>query len=92
MPSADFTVIGSLAYKLALVAAGRFDGLVSLRSCHDWDIAAAALLIKESGGFLGDGAGRPIRLNQSTFRHGGLVAAGTQSLYNDLVGRLGAIR
>lgn len=91
MPDADFTTIGSLAYKLALVAAGRFSGLVSLRSCHDWDIAAAALLLKESGAWLGDGSGRPIRLNQSTLRHGGLVAAGRKSLYKDLVSRLEAI-
>lgn len=91
MPSADFTTIGSLAYKLALVAAGRFDGLVSLRSCHDWDIAAAVLLLEESGAWLGDGSGRPIRLNQTTLRHAGLVAAGAEPLYNALVSRLETI-
>ena len=42
--------MGSLAYKLALVAAGRFDGLISRRASHDWDIAAAQLLIGEAGG------------------------------------------
>ncbi|MGI9419024.1 MAG: inositol monophosphatase family protein [Geminicoccaceae bacterium] len=92
MPDADFTTIGSLAYKLALVAAGRFSGLVSLRSCHDWDIAAAVLLLKECGAWLADGSGRPIRLNQSTLRHGGLVAAGSISLYKSLVSRLETIR
>ncbi|MDH3658844.1 MAG: 3'(2'),5'-bisphosphate nucleotidase CysQ [Alphaproteobacteria bacterium] len=91
MPDAAFTTIGSLAYKLALVAAGRYSGLVSLRSCHDWDIAAAALLLEESGAWLGDGEGRPIRLNQSTLRHGGLVAAGAEPLYNALVSRLATI-
>lgn len=91
MPEADFTTIGSLAYKLALVAAGRFSGLVSLRSCHDWDIAAAVLLLEECGAWLSDGAGHPIRLNQSTLRHGGLVAAGRQSLYNELVSRLAVV-
>ena len=88
MPDADFTTIGSLAYKLALVAAGRFSGLISLRSCHDWDIAAAALLLSEAGARLGDGAGQPIQLNQSSLRHGGLVAAGTEPLYTQLVSRL----
>ncbi len=91
MPDADFTIIGSLAFKLALVAAGRFSGLVSLRTCHDWDIAAAVLLLKECGAWLGDGSGHPIKLNQSTLRHGGLVAAGQKSLYKDLVSRLAAI-
>ncbi|MGI9509746.1 MAG: inositol monophosphatase family protein [Geminicoccaceae bacterium] len=92
MPDAAFTTIGSLAYKLALVAAGRYDGLVSLRSCHDWDIAAAALIISESGAQLGDGAGRSIKLNQSLTSHGGLVAAGTEPLYSALVDRLRTIR
>lgn len=92
MPDAAFTTIGSLAYKLALVAAGRFSGLVSLRSCHDWDIAAAVLLITESGTWLSDGAGCPIQLNQAITKHRGLVAAGTEPLYNDLVSRLATIR
>ena len=91
MPDAAFTTIGSLAYKLALVAAGRFSGLVSLRACHDWDIAAAALLLTESGARLGDGSGRPIRLNRSTLSHRGLVAAGTEPLYSALVSRLETI-
>ncbi len=91
MPEAEFTTIGSLAYKLALVAAGRFSGLVSLRSCHDWDIAAAVLLLKECGAWLGDGSGHPIRLNQSTLRHRGLVAAGRNNLYKELVSRLETI-
>lgn len=92
MPTASFTTIGSLAYKLALVAAGRFSGLVSLRSCHDWDIAAAVLILKEAGAHLADGAGHPIRLNQSSLRHAGLVAAGTEPLYNALVSRLEMLR
>ena len=52
MPEATFTDLSSLAYKLALVAAGRFDGLISLRASHDWDLAAAQLLIAEAGGRL----------------------------------------
>ena len=87
-PEASFTTIGSLAYKLALVAAGRFDGLVSLRSCSDWDIAAAVLLLEEAGARLSDGQGLPVRLNQSTVRHHGLVAAGSDPLYNACLSRL----
>ncbi len=92
MSEASFTTIGSLAYKLALVAAGRYSGLVSLRSCSDWDIAAAVLILKESGALISDGDGRPIRLNQSTLRHAGLVAAGSEPLYTALVSRLETIR
>ncbi len=91
MPEASFTTIGSLAYKLALVAAGRFSGLVSLRSCNDWDIAAALLLLREAGAPVGDGEGRPIRLNKPASTHRGLVAAGSEALYTLLVKRLATI-
>ncbi|MGI9450576.1 MAG: inositol monophosphatase family protein, partial [Geminicoccaceae bacterium] len=92
MQGASFKTIGSIAYKLALVAAGRFDGLVSLRATNDWDLAAAILLISEAGGQLSDAAGQPLVLNGPTLRHQGLVAAGTGSLYNELVNRLETIR
>ncbi|MGH6943831.1 MAG: inositol monophosphatase family protein [Geminicoccaceae bacterium] len=90
MPEAEFTAIGSLAYKLALVAAGRFDGLVSLRASHDWDLAAALLLIEEAGGRISEAHGAAIRLNKPDPRHEGLAAAGTASLHAALVARLAA--
>jgi myo-inositol-1(or 4)-monophosphatase len=90
IPEATFTTIGSLAYKLALVASGRFDGLVSLRPSHDWDIAAAQLLVREAGGRLTDAAGRPIVLNRDPPRHFGLAAAGTGGLHAAIVARLEA--
>jgi myo-inositol-1(or 4)-monophosphatase len=88
IPEARFTTIGSLAYKLALIAEGRFDGLVSLRASHDWDIAAAQLLASEAGGRLTDAAGRPVVLNQETPRHAGLAVAGTLRLHEALLARL----
>jgi myo-inositol-1(or 4)-monophosphatase len=88
MPEAQFTPMSSLAYKLALVAAGRFDGLISLRASHDWDLAAAALLISEAGGRLSGADGRPLALNQPEPRHAGLAAAGTTALHRALVARL----
>ena len=88
MPEAHFTPMSSLAYKLALVAAGRFDGLISLRASHDWDLAAAALLISEAGGRLSGADGRPLALNLPTPRHSGLAAAGTTALHRALVARL----
>jgi myo-inositol-1(or 4)-monophosphatase len=91
MPEAHFTSMSSLAYKLALVAAGRFDGLVSLRASHDWDLAAAALLIGEAGGRLSGADGKPLALNQPSPRHSGLAAAGTTALHRALVARLRAV-
>jgi myo-inositol-1(or 4)-monophosphatase len=88
IPEGQFTTMGSLAYKLALVAAGRFDGLISLRACHDWDLAAAALLIGEAGGRISEADGRALVLNTPALRHEGLAAAGTTALHRALVTRL----
>jgi myo-inositol-1(or 4)-monophosphatase len=88
IPEVQFTTMGSLAYKLALVAAGRFDGLVSLRASHDWDLAAAVLLIGEAGGRISEAGGGPVVLNKPATRHEGLAAAGTTALHRALVTRL----
>lgn len=90
IPEAEFTPMGSLAYKLALVAAGRFDGLVSLRASHDWDLAAASLLIGEAGGRISAADGAPLILNKPAVSHNGLAAAGTTALHRALVARLRA--
>jgi myo-inositol-1(or 4)-monophosphatase len=88
IPEGQFTAMGSLAYKLALIAAGRFDGLVSLRVSHDWDLAAAVLLIGEAGGRISEAHGGPLVLNKPAIRHEGLAAAGTTALHRALVARL----
>ena len=80
IPTAALSSLGSLAYKLALVAAGRYDGYLSWRRTHDWDIAAAVLLLDEAGGRIADAAGGPIRLNQPEPVHSGILAAGAGAL------------
>ena len=42
--------MGSIAYKLGLVAAGKGDICISLKPKSDWDIGAGVALIKSSGG------------------------------------------
>lgn len=84
LPEARFRTIGSLAYKLALVAAGRFDGLISLRRTHDWDVAAADLLVREAGGRLTSPAGEELTLNRPEPLHHGLIA-GPPALHGKLV-------
>ena len=42
---------GSIAYKLALVAAGLADATWTLTPKHEWDIAAGVALIHAAGGF-----------------------------------------
>ncbi len=44
----------SLAYRLCLVAEGRFDAMLTLRDSWEWDIAAGALIASEAGAVLTD--------------------------------------
>jgi myo-inositol-1(or 4)-monophosphatase len=48
-------VVGSIAISAAYVAAGRFDAMLSLRSCRSVDAAAAQLIVREAGGEVGFG-------------------------------------
>ncbi|MCX7558028.1 3'(2'),5'-bisphosphate nucleotidase CysQ [Sulfitobacter sp. F26204] len=66
----------SLAYRLALVAEGRFDAMVTLRRSWEWDIAAGALIITEAGGIAQDRTGAELRFNNPDPRLNGVVAGG----------------
>ena len=70
--------VPSLAYRLALVADGRLAaGLASSNAC-DWDIAAADLLLSESGATLADHSGVERLYTAPDPRHPALTAAPTQ--------------
>jgi len=47
-----FRGVGSIAINLAYVAAGRMDGMISLRPCRSVDAAAGQLIVREAGGAL----------------------------------------
>ncbi len=47
--AARLRVMGSLALSLCHLAAGRVDGVVSLKAARSVDIAAAQLLVRECG-------------------------------------------
>lgn len=53
----------STAYRMCLVASGAFDAAVALAAKHDWDLAAADLIVSEAGGVCGDHLGRPFAYN-----------------------------
>jgi myo-inositol-1(or 4)-monophosphatase len=67
--------IPSLAYRLAMIADGRMDATLVMPSAHDWDLAAAHLILKNAGGRLTDADGREPRYNGAIPRHDVLVAA-----------------
>ncbi len=50
-------VVGAIAISAAYVAAGRFDAMLSLRSCRSVDAAAAQLIVREAGGAVSFGDG-----------------------------------
>jgi myo-inositol-1(or 4)-monophosphatase len=75
LPQAQVIAIGSLAYKLVLIAAGRLDGYISLRRSKDWDLAAADLILHEAGAVMTDAGGMPIAYDQPEPSRRGLVAA-----------------
>jgi myo-inositol-1(or 4)-monophosphatase len=50
-------VVGAIAISAAYVAGGRFDAMLSLRSCRSVDAAAAQLIVREAGGSVAFGAG-----------------------------------
>jgi len=77
----------SLAYRMALVAQGRFDGMLTLRPSWEWDIAAGDLILREAGGTCTDRTGRPLRFNNPNPRLNGVVGAGSE-LHKVLMGRL----
>jgi myo-inositol-1(or 4)-monophosphatase len=68
--------VRSLALRLARVAQGAFDVAFAGGNSHDWDLAAADLLVHEAGGALTAFGGAPLTYNRPVPRHGTLVAAG----------------
>lgn len=68
--------IPSLAYRLALVATGEIDGAFVHAGAHDWDIAAADLILSEVGGCILTPDGEPVRYTATRQRAPSLLAAG----------------
>ena len=66
----------SLALRIARVAAGTLDLAFASSNSHDWDLAAADLLVHEAGGALTTFAGQRLIYNRAEPLHGALVAAG----------------
>ena len=71
---------GSVAYKLACVAAGLADATISLVPKNEWDIAAGFCLVHAAGGQTFDLTGKQRRFNQPNPLLNGLLAAGNPLL------------
>lgn len=76
--NAPFTLrsMGSVAYKLARVAAGLADATWTLVPKHEWDIAAGVALVEAAGGVARDLSQTPLTFNHENPLLQGLVACG----------------
>ena len=68
--------VGSVAFKLALVAAGRADFWLSAAPKSEWDVCAGDLLVREAGGTFSELARSERRYNQLDVLLQPLLAAG----------------
>jgi myo-inositol-1(or 4)-monophosphatase len=68
--------VGSVAYKLALVAAGLADATWTLVPKHEWDVAAGTALVQAAGGVVRNLDGTPVTFNSRKPWLPGLIAAG----------------
>jgi len=68
--------VHSLALRMARTAHGELDAAIAGGNSHDWDLAAADLLVHEAGGLLTALDGRTLTYNRPDPVHGVLVAGG----------------
>ena len=73
----------SVAYRLALVGDGSFDGMLSFRQSWEWDIAAGSLIAARAGAKVCDIDGNQVRFNSPSAQSNG-VFAGSSALFKDL--------
>jgi myo-inositol-1(or 4)-monophosphatase len=86
--------VHSLALRFARVAQGRIDAALAGGNSHDWDLAAADLLVHEAHGVMTTTAGETIMYNRPTPTHEALLAAGRSRhrALSDIIGRSGHSR
>ncbi len=73
-PEITFQGFGSIAYALALQAAGHVDMTLNPGNQNEWDIAAGVLLVQEAGGLIQDRDGHPLFFNQPQTTTRGVIA------------------
>ena len=79
--------VPSLAYRIAMVANGDIEAGFASTNAHDWDIAAADLIVHEAGGFLVDMRGRRPVYNRPSPKHG-ILAAAPERFRSEIAARL----
>lgn len=81
--------VPSLAYRIAMIAAGRLDATFIKPNAHDWDLAAADLILGEAGGRIADVMGNWPVYGTPVTSHEAL-AAGSGALLDAMTNELAA--
>jgi myo-inositol-1(or 4)-monophosphatase len=68
-------VCGSVAYKLARIAAGQGDATFSLTPKNEWDVCSSACIVECAGGRITDLGGWPLRYNRANPSLTGVIAS-----------------
>ncbi|MFV2091480.1 MAG: 3'(2'),5'-bisphosphate nucleotidase CysQ [Hyphomicrobiales bacterium] len=92
-PPMQTSYVNSLAYRIARVGTGQADATLALSRFHEWDIAAADLILTEAGGTFTDLSGLGFRYNQPSLRRPGCIGANPglhQKLVDFIAGNLPA--
>lgn len=84
-PPRPHAYVPSLAYRVAMLAKGAIDGTFVKANSHDWDLAAADLILAEAGGKVVDARGRVLRYAADADPSHGLLAAGSGPLLAEMV-------
>lgn len=79
----------SLAYRLCLVAEGRFDAMLTLRDSWEWDIAAGALIASEAGVVMTDRDAADLTFNTPRALGPGVFAMAPDLAHEILAARRG---
>lgn len=77
-PDMQYQIVNSMAMRVALVACGEFDAMVSFTNKGEWDIAAVDVIIHEAGGYITDGFGQLLTYNKTKPSLPHMVAAGAK--------------
>lgn len=75
-------LIGSIAWKLALLAAGKVDLVVSRKPKNDWDVAGGMALLEVRDKIFLDKEFRPLRFNRDSTLLNGVVAGSAEAIKN----------
>lgn len=87
VPDLKTSFRSSLAYRLALVAEGRFDGMLTLRDSWEWDVAAGGLIASRAGAVVTDRNNSRLIYNAPHPQTAGIIAA-APGLHAALIAKL----